>query len=329
MEGNITNDNPIGNNFKNMTELPSICITRKKKLNFTSKITIAIPVYERTEFFYEAINSAINQTVKCKIIVIDNASSHNYFSDYITSLGNPNIKYYRNNINIGMVLNWNKCIELSETEYITILHDDDALHPNFIEIANKEIENGREYFAAGAYIQENIPEIFNQNIKKISRYYRFRECKFHFGTLSPFPGIIFPVKAAKNIGYFNANAYPPADYDFWIRLTRICLCFRTNTKLAFYRIGPQRETNNCYMNMTIKVWELQKRISLFKQLRLLSEYHLYTMFMNYNPTKTDWEELKTSSPELFFAMQKQSHYENNFMIKNAIKIASKLITHIL
>ena len=45
-------------------------------MNYTDLLTIAMPVYERKDFFVEALESAIKQTIKCKIIVIDNCSSH-------------------------------------------------------------------------------------------------------------------------------------------------------------------------------------------------------------------------------------------------------------
>ena len=46
---------------------------------FTGLVTIAMPVYERKDFFREALDSALNQPVKCKVIVVDNCSSHDYF----------------------------------------------------------------------------------------------------------------------------------------------------------------------------------------------------------------------------------------------------------
>ena len=36
------------------------------------------------------------------------------------------MKYYKNEKNIGMYGNWNRCIELSNGEYLTILNDDKA-----------------------------------------------------------------------------------------------------------------------------------------------------------------------------------------------------------
>jgi hypothetical protein len=96
----------------------------------SSIVTVCIPVFERYNFFENAVNSIKNQTVKCKILVCDNASSHSRFSDFCT---NNNIDYYRNESNIGMFGNWNKCSELCKTDFFMILSDDDYLEPNYIE----------------------------------------------------------------------------------------------------------------------------------------------------------------------------------------------------
>ena len=89
-----------------------------------------MPVYERKEYFLEALNSAINQTVTCKIIVVDNCSSHNYFEEICTQKG---IQYYRNEKNIGMAANFSRCIKLAKTEYVMNLQDDDIISPIYVE----------------------------------------------------------------------------------------------------------------------------------------------------------------------------------------------------
>lgn len=99
-------------------------------MGYTNLLTIAMPVYERKEFFLEALESAINQTVKCEIIVVDNCSSHDYFERICKQKG---ITYYRNDTNIGMYANCNRCFELAKTEYVMTLDDDDKLSPIYVE----------------------------------------------------------------------------------------------------------------------------------------------------------------------------------------------------
>ncbi len=99
-------------------------------MEYTDLLTIAMPVYNRKDYFQEALESAINQTVKCNIIVVDNCSPHNYFRDICKEKG---ITYYRNETNIGMLQNFNRCFEIAKTEYVQTLQDDDILDPNYVK----------------------------------------------------------------------------------------------------------------------------------------------------------------------------------------------------
>ena len=49
----------------------------------TERLTIALPVYKRTDFIRQALDSAINQTVKCSILLIDNNSPHHEFKEIL------------------------------------------------------------------------------------------------------------------------------------------------------------------------------------------------------------------------------------------------------
>jgi len=105
--------------------------------NATDLLTIAMPIFERKEFFLEALNSALNQTVKCKVIVIDNCSSHDYFERVCKEKG---VTYYRNERNIGMAGNFARGFELAETPFVMNLQDDDQLAPNYVEAFQNAID---------------------------------------------------------------------------------------------------------------------------------------------------------------------------------------------
>ncbi len=99
-------------------------------MNFTNLLTIAMPCYERKEYFIAALESALNQTVKCPVIVVDNCSSHDYFEKICKEKG---VAYFRNEKNIGLYANYNRSYNLSETDYVKILDDDDILSPVYVE----------------------------------------------------------------------------------------------------------------------------------------------------------------------------------------------------
>jgi glycosyltransferase involved in cell wall biosynthesis len=95
-------------------------------------LTIAIPCYDRVDFFEEALRSALNQSMACRVIAVDNGSKHDGLRLICERYG-PRITYYRNDTNLGMFRNWNRCVELAETAFVMILGDDDVLDLNYSE----------------------------------------------------------------------------------------------------------------------------------------------------------------------------------------------------
>ena len=90
-------------------------------------LTIALPVYKRTDYIKSALDSAINQTVKCRILLIDNNSPHEEFKKIIDSYNNPLIEYVKTDSTVPQDENFNNCFRYSRTPWVTILHDDQVI----------------------------------------------------------------------------------------------------------------------------------------------------------------------------------------------------------
>lgn len=54
-----------------------------------------------------------------------------------------NVALYKNDTNLGQAGNWNRCIELSKTKWIVIIHDDDMLCDNYLETVFPLAEKSR------------------------------------------------------------------------------------------------------------------------------------------------------------------------------------------
>lgn len=105
---------------------------KEKKL-----VSVVIPVYNREKYIEKALKSAVSQTYpNLEIIVIDNQSTDATW-EILTNWQkvNPKIHIYRNETNIGPVLNWKRGFELATGEYIKILWSDDWMADDFVEKA--------------------------------------------------------------------------------------------------------------------------------------------------------------------------------------------------
>lgn len=97
-------------------------------------VSILIPAY-KPQFFEASLLSAINQTYSKTEIIISDDCPTNRIEKIVTrySLNNPKIKYKRNKPPEGGLLNYIKCFNLSNGNYIKFLNDDDILDNNCVE----------------------------------------------------------------------------------------------------------------------------------------------------------------------------------------------------
>ncbi len=104
----------------------------KKKL-----VSVVIPVYNREKYISKALESAVSQTYPdLEIVVVDNQSTDATW-EILTmwQKKDARIRIYRNETNIGPVLNWKRGFELARGEYIKILWSDDWMADDFVEKA--------------------------------------------------------------------------------------------------------------------------------------------------------------------------------------------------
>ena len=95
-------------------------------------LTVAIPSYNKEKYIERCLKSILTEKKYIdKIILIDNSRTDKTFE--IAKKFEPEIKCYRNEKNIGMSPNWNRCIDLCKTDWLMIVHADDELVPGSIK----------------------------------------------------------------------------------------------------------------------------------------------------------------------------------------------------
>lgn len=192
-------------------------------------LTIAIPTYNPKTFIHDAIKSVLSGGFDfntMEIFVLDNASEsvdvQKICSEY------PYVKYLRNEINIGMTENWNRCISIANGKFIHILHDDDQVCGNF-------------YSTLAELLQEKDPEIiltgysflFNgkQEAAKLpwlgdSFLHSEKELLYQKQLIQP-PSIILSKKIYIQFGTYINRFYPVQDWEAY------CRFFSSSSKIYF------------------------------------------------------------------------------------------------
>lgn len=213
-------------------------------------ITVAIPAYNRENLIQSAIESCLIQSPKIdEIIVVDNHSEDHTFeiSKKFEKKYN-NIKVIRNSANIGMVRNWNKCLKLANSKYVSILHSDDILPKNWTKNVIKTISEQKNddialYFGSAitfesvnnSIIYKTKIRLFNRNIKFLPKESIINLWKNYFGNPNNSSAIIYNHKIFKEVGYFDPKYQTESDQEFHIRVLNKYPSYYINKDLVLYR----------------------------------------------------------------------------------------------
>ncbi|WP_346895285.1 glycosyltransferase [Clostridium sp. UBA7503] len=116
----------------------NLLVLNKQMLRLKSNsplVSVLIPAYNRPEYLKIALESVLNQTYRnIEIIICDDSTTvdvENMIQEYLKQYSN--IRYYKNENNLGQFNNDIKLFNLAKGEYINYLMDDDLFERTKIE----------------------------------------------------------------------------------------------------------------------------------------------------------------------------------------------------
>jgi len=102
----------------------------------TFLVSVGIPVV-KSNFLLTTIESCQKQTYKnLEILILNNASTKekgDEIESIVNGFNDNRIKYYRNEIQLPMIENWNCVFKYAKGEFFSLLCDDDMWEPEFIQ----------------------------------------------------------------------------------------------------------------------------------------------------------------------------------------------------
>ena len=111
-------------------------------------VTVVVPAYQRLRYLQEALRSAIGQTYADFELIVSDDGASDEIADYIASLGDPRLRYRRNQHNLGIAMNNLAAFSEARGKYIASLHDDDIWEPGFLEALVPPLEADDEISVA-------------------------------------------------------------------------------------------------------------------------------------------------------------------------------------
>lgn len=250
-------------NFQRHSDVRSVLVYGQKDSVPNPYLTIAIPTYARPALLREAIDSALNQAqANCEyeVIVVDNEPSAGSETErLVKSYVDERLLYYRNDENIGMFGNLNRCIELARGKWVALLHDDDTLVPNYIRSIRRIIARRSDIAAVSMRYRtllegqeqrtnrSSIKERVEQYARSHSRIVRLTTTDCHLlGTNifgSPTCGTLFRRDYAIEAGGFNEDLFPSSDWFFMYQLSRKYKVYKSLATMGYYRVHANESLN--------------------------------------------------------------------------------------
>lgn len=192
--------------------------------------TIAIPVFNREALLGQAIESALAQADRdIEILVVDNCSTDRSW-DIANGYSDPRLRLVRNERNLGLFGNFNRCLELAQGTYIRILGSDDRLLPGCLrgeidameQHPNVSLLSTRGWAVDQTYRRKRVvadlmapgeyrgAEMIGATLWMLSHYK---------GTPLNLPsGILLRRSAAEQAGRFAMDMRLLGDVDYWLKM---------------------------------------------------------------------------------------------------------------
>ncbi|GLS24793.1 glycosyltransferase family 2 protein [Marinibactrum halimedae] len=215
--------------------------------------SVVIPLYNKTHYILEALDSVLNQSYPAlEVVVIDDGSTDDGV-EKISKLNNENIKVFSQK-NQGVSAARNMGVEKSIGEYVAFLDADDKWSPHYLAEVEKLI---RLFPDAGVYGSNY--QCFNKNglylpkIRKMDKEVGPYVLPNYFEVCSegelPFiiSSCVIPKKVHEKVGGFPVGESMGEDQDFFFRIALTHQIAYSNRITVFYR----SDADNSAMNISI------------------------------------------------------------------------------
>jgi len=216
------------------------------------EVSISIPTYNGALYLEECLDSAVTQTfADIEIIVVDDCSTDETFNIAEEFARRDNrVKIFRNKTRLGLVENWNRCIQYSTGEWIKFLFQDDSLNEDCIEKmldAAEATETGvmknfivsERNFVIEKGVEENLKRFYENSVITLKDIFRGKSCispeEFSEAILKRGVGVNFVGEPTSvmirraicfQYSFFNRNLVHLCDLEYWTRIA-------TNEQLVY------------------------------------------------------------------------------------------------
>lgn len=207
--------------------------------------SIVITTYNRLDLLKRAIDSALNQTLPCEVVVADNASTDGTEA-YVQSLGKQLI-YRRNPTNLNHAGAVNAGVAAASGDWIKFVDDDDYLDPHCIEQMTDAIARHPQSVICScqaAQVDTQGKELSRTAPTGPGTVFYIPQAAIHYGMFLEMVPFGTPIQVAVRrdafiqSGGWDISMTSCDDIDSWIRISEFGDALFINQCLAYRTVWP-------------------------------------------------------------------------------------------
>ena len=218
-------------------------------------VSICIPAYNSEEYIKDTIESLLQQTYSNIEIVVSDDCSKDNTCEIVAGFQDKRVKLYRNQTNLGMVGNWNRCLELGKGEFLKLVCADDMLDNTAIEKEAFVLRNN-----PSVVLVESYTRLVDNDNKPKGAYHRYHVKGIVDGKKVAKKALIFknyfgaPVNnmfrktAYEKTGGFDKSFTYILDFDMWVSLAMQGDVYIIHELLNSFRVRNDSNTGNLVNN---------------------------------------------------------------------------------
>jgi glycosyltransferase involved in cell wall biosynthesis len=197
-------------------------------------ISVIMSVYNSENYIEDTIQSILNQDfTNFELLIIDDASTDNTFN-LISKYNDERIKLFKNDKNLGYVINLNILMYQAKGRYIARHDADDISHKSRFDYQFKVMENNRKIDVCGT------SAISFGNYNKLMYVYNnndYIKSQMFFSNALIHPSIMIRRELLKKYNLCYNDTYKPTeDYSLWTSLSYNVIFYNISKPLLRYRL---------------------------------------------------------------------------------------------
>ncbi|KOX24524.1 glycosyl transferase family 2 [Saccharothrix sp. NRRL B-16348] len=135
-------------------------------------IDIMLPHYGDIAYLKTAVRSVIAQDDESwRLTVIDDSVADNQLPEWFDSLRDDRVRYRRNDHNLGINANFQKCLDLAERDFLVVMGSDDAMLPNYVSTIRRTTDRypDADVVQAGVEVIDSTGQVVQPLTDRVKR----------------------------------------------------------------------------------------------------------------------------------------------------------------